>query len=181
MHLLRNPDDPRRRLLVKLLAAGAFSAPTLQALAQVLGGRPAKMPADRSIFRMSGQVSVNGTPASMTVPDTEHGALHRRAGCFVEALTVHEILYTLKQGVKLRRAAPANGGGPRACVQEAQGARQPCIEVRCRVLGPGLQQGCAALRGDRRAPSTRLGRQEMGSSDPSHEFAQGFHAPGRSR
>lgn len=66
MHLLRNPDDPRRRLLVKLLAAGWFSAPALTALAQVLGERPARMPPDRSIYRMSGQVTVNGQPATMT-------------------------------------------------------------------------------------------------------------------
>ena len=38
MYLLRDPDDPRRRLLVKLLAAGAFSSlPMGRVLADVLG------------------------------------------------------------------------------------------------------------------------------------------------
>lgn len=66
MHLLRDPDDPRRRLLVKLLAAGAFSSlPMGRLLADVFGEKPQKLPADRSIYRLSGQVSVNGTPATL--------------------------------------------------------------------------------------------------------------------
>ena len=66
MYLLRNLDDPRRRLLVKLLAAGAFSSlPMGRVLADVLGEKPEKLPPERSIFRLSGQVSVNGTPATL--------------------------------------------------------------------------------------------------------------------
>lgn len=66
MYLLRNLDDPRRRLLVKLLAAGAFSSlPMGRVLADVLGEKPEKLPPERSIFRLNGQVSVNGTPATL--------------------------------------------------------------------------------------------------------------------
>jgi hypothetical protein len=66
VYLLRNLDDPRRRLLVKLLAAGAFSSlPMGRVLADVLGEKPEKLPPERSIFRLSGQVSVNGTPATL--------------------------------------------------------------------------------------------------------------------
>ena len=66
MYLLRNPDDPRRRLLVKLLAAGAFSSlPISRVLADVFGENPQKLPPDRSIYRLSGDVSVNGTPATL--------------------------------------------------------------------------------------------------------------------
>jgi hypothetical protein len=66
VYLLRDLDDPRRRLLVKLLAAGAFTAaPMARALADVLGEKPGKLPPDRSIYRLSGQVSVNGTPATI--------------------------------------------------------------------------------------------------------------------
>lgn len=66
MYLLRDPDDPRRRLLVKLLAAGAFSSlPMGRVLADVLGEKPEKLPPDRSIYRLSGQVTVNGTPATL--------------------------------------------------------------------------------------------------------------------
>ena len=66
MYLLRDPDDPRRRLLVKLLAAGAFSSlPMGRLLADVLGEKPEKLPADRSIYRLNGEVSVNGKPATL--------------------------------------------------------------------------------------------------------------------
>ena len=64
--MLREPDDPRRRLLVKLLAAGAFSTlPMDRVLADIFGEKPQKLPSDRSIYRLSGQVSVNGTPATL--------------------------------------------------------------------------------------------------------------------
>ena len=67
MYLLRNNlDDPRRRLLVKLLAMGGFSAaPLAQALADLLGEKPGKLPPDRSIYRLSGQVTVGGQPATI--------------------------------------------------------------------------------------------------------------------
>ena len=65
MYQSRDLDDPRRRLLVRLLAAGAFSTPIGRALADVLGEKPGKLPPDRSIFRLEGQVSVNGTPATL--------------------------------------------------------------------------------------------------------------------
>jgi len=53
-------------VLVKLLAAGAFSSlPMGRLLADVLGERPGKLPADRSIFRLTGHVSVNGSPATL--------------------------------------------------------------------------------------------------------------------
>jgi len=66
VYLLRDPNDPRRRLLVGLLAAGAFSSlPMGRVLADVFGERPEKLPPDRSIYRLSGQVTVNGTPATL--------------------------------------------------------------------------------------------------------------------
>ncbi len=66
MFLLRNLDDPRRRLLVKLLAAGTFTTlPLARALADILGEIPGKLPPDRSIYRLSGEVSVNGEAATI--------------------------------------------------------------------------------------------------------------------
>ena len=59
-------DDPRRRLLIGLLAAGtAASLPLARALADILGEAPGKLPADRSIYRLNGEVSVNGKPADL--------------------------------------------------------------------------------------------------------------------
>jgi hypothetical protein len=60
-------DDPRRRLLVRALAAGFFSTGMSGAWAQFFGNKPERLPPGRSIYRISGQASVNGTPAT---PDT---------------------------------------------------------------------------------------------------------------
>lgn len=67
MYLLRDPEDPRRRLLVKLLAAGGLSSLAMgRALADVLGEKPQKLPPERSIYRLHGQVMVNGVAATIT-------------------------------------------------------------------------------------------------------------------
>jgi hypothetical protein len=62
-------EDPRRRWLIQALAAGAFAAgfPAGDADAQsVFGTRPSRLPADRSIYRLAGDVTVNGAPASLS-------------------------------------------------------------------------------------------------------------------
>ena len=66
----KNNEDPRRRLLIKALAAGLFSsaAGTRATSAQALGDRPGPLPNGRSIYRIEGQVLVNGQPA---MPDTQ--------------------------------------------------------------------------------------------------------------
>lgn len=61
-------EDPRRRLLIQALAAGLFSAalPGANALAgSIFGSRPTKLPAGQSIYRISGQATVNGQEATM--------------------------------------------------------------------------------------------------------------------
>ena len=65
----KNNEDPRRRVLVKALAAGLFSSAfgIREAIAQALGDRPAPLPKGKSIYRIEGQVLVNGQPAT---PDT---------------------------------------------------------------------------------------------------------------
>lgn len=70
MHVISagESEDPRRRLLVRALAAGLFSAGLLpvRTLAQTfLGGRPAKLPEGQSIYRLSGDVKVNGQAATL--------------------------------------------------------------------------------------------------------------------
>jgi len=60
-------DDPRRRWLIKALAAGLFSAGQLMPArlgAQVAGGRPDKLPPGKSVFRSSGSATVNGKPVT---------------------------------------------------------------------------------------------------------------------
>jgi hypothetical protein len=108
VHLLRNLDDPRRRLLVKLLAMGAFSGPAVQALAQVLGERPAKMPPGRSIYRMSGQVSVNGAPATMATGISANDTIETGKGS--EAVFVHaDNAYILRASSRMTIAEQTQG------------------------------------------------------------------------
>jgi len=62
-------DDPRRSLLLTMLASGLFVVgnpmqPFGDLRAELLGRAP-RLPAGRSIFSMRGQISVNGQAASM--------------------------------------------------------------------------------------------------------------------
>lgn len=62
-------DDPRRRLLIQALAAGAFSTmlPAKNAFSDSFFGKtPVKLPPGQSIFRLSGTVTVNNKPADLT-------------------------------------------------------------------------------------------------------------------
>jgi hypothetical protein len=62
-----NSDDPRRRLLIKALAAGFFSSALgIRATsAQPLGRRPEPLPQGKSIYRIEGEVLVDGQPATL--------------------------------------------------------------------------------------------------------------------
>ena len=67
MKRIAEADDPRRRLLIEALAAGLFSVglPRGNALAaDILGGRPAKLSAGQSIYRVSGTATVNDSQAT---------------------------------------------------------------------------------------------------------------------
>ena len=59
-------EDPRRRMLIQLLAAGAITGASAEAMAQLFGGRPSKLAAGRSIYRLDGQVTVDGRPATVS-------------------------------------------------------------------------------------------------------------------
>ena len=61
-------EDPRRRVLIRALAAGLLAAglpPGRAHSAEVFGSRPSKLPAGQSIFRLSGTVTVNGAAANL--------------------------------------------------------------------------------------------------------------------
>jgi len=61
-------DDPRRRLLIQALAAGLFSAGLPGAYAAspgVFGSRPSRLPAGQSIYRITGQATVNEKEANL--------------------------------------------------------------------------------------------------------------------
>jgi hypothetical protein len=67
MILLKDRDDPRRRLLLQALAAGVLGLglPARYALAQILGKVPDKLPPGRSIYEMNGEVKVNNSAAGL--------------------------------------------------------------------------------------------------------------------
>jgi hypothetical protein len=60
-------DDPRRRVLLQALAAGAFNGGLVpgRALADIFGKPPSKLPDSQSIYRVSGTVAVNGVRAHL--------------------------------------------------------------------------------------------------------------------
>ena len=61
-------DDPRRRLLIQALSLGLFSTalPGGNVLAQsIFGNKPSKLPVGQSIYRISGQATVNDKEANL--------------------------------------------------------------------------------------------------------------------
>ncbi len=58
-------DEQRRDYLVKLLTASAFSMAPLNVVQAFWGSTPDKLPDDKSIFSLEGDVRVNGRPADL--------------------------------------------------------------------------------------------------------------------
>ena len=98
MNWNKNIEDPRRRLLVKALAAGLFSTAigSREIGAQVLGSRPAPLPNGQSIYRIEGQVLVDGQPATL---DTHVGA-----SSTVETGKDSEVIYAVGETAHLQRS-----------------------------------------------------------------------------
>jgi hypothetical protein len=91
-------DDPRRRLLIQMLAAGAFggaSTASNLALAQILGSPPSKLPEGKSVYRISGDVMVNGQKASL---DTKIGG-----GATIQTGRDSELVYAVGQSAYIAR------------------------------------------------------------------------------
>jgi hypothetical protein len=61
-------DDPRRRTLIQMLAAGMFGGTATASnlvLAQILGSPPTKLPPGKSIYRISGEVTIDGAKGTL--------------------------------------------------------------------------------------------------------------------
>ena len=65
MPILRELEDPRRRILVQALSLGWLALPGGSARAQTYGGAPAKLPPGQAIYRVGGDVTVNGKPCDL--------------------------------------------------------------------------------------------------------------------
>jgi hypothetical protein len=93
-------EDPRRRLLIQALTAGYFSAAGSAALAQILGSTPGKLPAGRSIYRLSGGVLVNNRDASLETRIAPGDTIETRKDGEV-VFVVAEEAYILRGGSRL--------------------------------------------------------------------------------
>jgi len=67
MNSFDKTDDPRRKLLIGGLTAGVFSSilPASALADSIFGRRPSRLPAGQSIYRLYGNVTVNGKEANM--------------------------------------------------------------------------------------------------------------------
>ena len=98
--LRKEPEDARRRLLLRALAAGLFSAgafPGRTTAQTFLGGRPSKLPAGQSIYRLSGDVKVNDKPATLQT--------HIGPTDTIETAKDAEIVYVVGENAFLLRGA----------------------------------------------------------------------------
>ena len=94
----RTDEDPQRRLLMQVLAAALVSTAigSRNVAAQVLGTRPAPLPKGKSIYRIEGQVLVDGQPAT---PDTQIAA-----DSTIETGKDGEVIYAVGETAHLQRS-----------------------------------------------------------------------------
>ena len=91
-------DDPRRRTLIQMLAAGFFGTGTAAsnlALAQILGSPPSKLPPGKSIYRIAGDVTVNGQKATLDTRIT--------GGSTVQTGSNSEVVYAVGESAYIAR------------------------------------------------------------------------------
>lgn len=94
-------DDPRRRQLLQALAAGLFSGlPIASALAGPFGDVPRQLPPGRSIYRLRGQVLVNGKPADTATRIGPRDTIETTPGAEI-VFAVGADAYILRGGSKL--------------------------------------------------------------------------------
>jgi hypothetical protein len=89
-------EDPRRRWLIQALAMGAFSGAGLEALGQVLGSAPSKLPAGKSVYRENGKVRIKGQNANT---ESKVGA-----GSTIQTGRNGEIVYAVGESAFILRA-----------------------------------------------------------------------------
>lgn len=101
-------DDSRRKLLIQALAAGVFATIGDKAAlaASIFGTPPSKLPAGQSIYRMSGEVTVNGKTADMSTRITANDTVQTsKDGELVFAVGGHAML--LRGGSQLELKSEA--------------------------------------------------------------------------
>lgn len=92
------PDDPRRRVLIQMLAAGMFGGGSLAsnlAFAQILGSPPSKLPPGKSVYRISGDVEINGAKGTLDSKIT--------GGSTIKTGTNSELVYVVNESAYIAR------------------------------------------------------------------------------
>jgi len=94
----KNSDESQRRLLIEALAAALFSTAigSRNVAAQVLGTRPEPLPKGKSIYRIEGEVLVDGQPAT---PDTRIAA-----NSTIQTGKDGEVIYAVGETAHLQRS-----------------------------------------------------------------------------
>ena len=91
-------DDPRRRVLIRMLAAGFFTGISTQAqeaFGQIFGSPPSKLPEGKSIYRISGDVKVDGKAATL---ETQIAG-----GAVIKTGANSEVVYAVNQSAYIAR------------------------------------------------------------------------------
>ncbi len=124
-------EDPRRRLLLQALAAGWFAAgmPLSAMGASLFGKIPRKLPPEQSIYRMSGQVLVDGQPAGATTVI--------RPGQTVETAADGEIVFVVGKDAFLLRGASKLALDPVKGVSSVASQIRMLVGRVLAVFGPG--------------------------------------------
>ena len=91
-------EDPRRRQLIRWLGAAALAslAPPAAHAQRTSGARPARLPAEQSIYRLVGEVKVNGREADLQT--------RIRAGDLVETGVKSEAVFVVGGNAMILRA-----------------------------------------------------------------------------
>jgi hypothetical protein len=102
-------DDPRRRVLIQALAAGLFSLAG-DAVAQIFGSAPRRLPAGQSFYRVSGRVLVNNQEATLQT-SVRVGDAVETAGDAEAVFVVAEDAFMLRGGSRMVIEAPPARSG----------------------------------------------------------------------
>ena len=119
MKPFRELDDPRRRVLIQALAAGLFSLAG-DAVAQVFGSAPRKLPAGQSFYRVSGRVLVNNQQATLKTP-VRIGDTLETAGDAEAVFVVAEDAFMLRGGSRMVIETPPAASGLRSSLRLVTG------------------------------------------------------------
>jgi hypothetical protein len=96
----RESEDPRRRVLIRALAAGIASlcwVPGRLDAQGIFGSKPAKLPEGQSIYRLSGDVRINDKAAALQTRISP--------GDTIETATNSEIVYVVGENAFIMRSS----------------------------------------------------------------------------